>query len=258
MPQSPTWPAGKSAAISLTYDDGHDSLVEMAMPDLEAAGLRGTMYLNTGSQFVLKHAAAWKAGQLRGHEMGNHSVTHPWRWTPKIDTNGNPEPKPDSKSVLNFMTEADIFREVNDAADWLDANVGLDPDRTYAYPNGAKTTGEPPEQGPYSRAILSRCRIARGATGPVVDRLGATDLLSTVGFVVNEPTADQLIDYAKKALDENGWGIVVFHCVETGWLKVSQKVHREFLAWLANEPRLWVAPMRDVGKWVARQQQATR
>ena len=94
MPQSPTWPAGKSAAISLTYDDGHDSLVEMAMPDLEAAGLRGTMYLNTGSQFVLKHAAAWKAGQLRGHEMGNHSVTHPWRWTPKIDTNGNPASRP--------------------------------------------------------------------------------------------------------------------------------------------------------------------
>jgi hypothetical protein len=75
-------------------------------------------------------------------------------------------------------------------------------------------------------------------------------MLSTVGYVVVEPSTDQLIAYAQKALAENGWGILVFHCVETGWLKVSQKAHREFLAWLATQPALWTAPVRDVGKWV--------
>jgi peptidoglycan/xylan/chitin deacetylase (PgdA/CDA1 family) len=42
------WPGEVRTAISLSYDDGMDSGLDQAIPDLEAAGFRGTFYLPTG------------------------------------------------------------------------------------------------------------------------------------------------------------------------------------------------------------------
>ena len=41
-PQPNPWPRGY---VSLAYDDGLDSQLDIAVPQLEAAGLRGTFYL---------------------------------------------------------------------------------------------------------------------------------------------------------------------------------------------------------------------
>ena len=44
VPRRP-WPNGARAAVSLTYDDGLNSQLDCALPQLEAAGFRATFFL---------------------------------------------------------------------------------------------------------------------------------------------------------------------------------------------------------------------
>lgn len=69
------WPGGRKAAIVLTYDDALVSHLDVAAPQLEAAGLRGTFFLN--GTFVAKDIPRWRRLAKIGHELGNHSMFHP-------------------------------------------------------------------------------------------------------------------------------------------------------------------------------------
>jgi peptidoglycan/xylan/chitin deacetylase (PgdA/CDA1 family) len=76
------FPPGRRAAISLTFDDGLRSQREIAVPLLNDRGLRATFYLNPRgttpeSDDWQERWAAWKEVAEQGHELGNHSLTHP-------------------------------------------------------------------------------------------------------------------------------------------------------------------------------------
>ena len=71
------WPGGVKAAVVLTYDDGMDTHLDHAVPDLDAAGLRGTFFLPGQSESLAKRLPEWQALATRGHELGNHAIFHP-------------------------------------------------------------------------------------------------------------------------------------------------------------------------------------
>src|SRR5436190_13096294 len=72
--QSITWPSGTRAAIVLTYDDAIPSQLNYAIPALDAAGLKGTFFLSNVRQADVER---WKAVAASGHELANHTLTHP-------------------------------------------------------------------------------------------------------------------------------------------------------------------------------------
>src|SRR4051812_46956355 len=69
------WPGGKKAAIALTYDDALASQLDIAIPQLNSAGLKGTFFLtgNLGQSAIPR----WQQASKTGHELGNHTVYHP-------------------------------------------------------------------------------------------------------------------------------------------------------------------------------------
>jgi peptidoglycan/xylan/chitin deacetylase (PgdA/CDA1 family) len=85
------WPGGASAAWSCTLDDGLRDQLDRAVPALEAAGLRGTFFVIAGgvpddpAVAAAAKPGAWNgiawpelaALAARGHEIGNHSWSHP-------------------------------------------------------------------------------------------------------------------------------------------------------------------------------------
>ena len=64
------WPQGKTAAIVLTYDDAMSSQLDIAVPQLAAAGLKGTFFLSGG--MAPDYMRRWREVQRAGHELGNH------------------------------------------------------------------------------------------------------------------------------------------------------------------------------------------
>ena len=75
--QSFSWPNGCQCAISLTFDDGMRSQLDVAVPRLEERGFCGTFYVNPRGDAWLEALVPWQSVQAAGHEIGNHTMAHP-------------------------------------------------------------------------------------------------------------------------------------------------------------------------------------
>src|SRR5688572_28293154 len=69
------WPEGKKVAISLSFDDARLSQVDTGIPMLDEYGAKATFYLNPAP--MRERLEGWKKAVAAGHEIGNHSMTHP-------------------------------------------------------------------------------------------------------------------------------------------------------------------------------------
>jgi len=81
------WHGDKTAAVSYTFDGGYRNNLEIAVPLLEEHGFRGSFFLVAGwtedqteKRSSLRDVGEWPLWTEvadRGHELGNHSMTHP-------------------------------------------------------------------------------------------------------------------------------------------------------------------------------------
>src|ERR1022692_4817337 len=71
------WPEGKRVAVSLSFDDARASQVDVGLPLLDKYGVKATFYVNpTGDKWTTR-LAGWKKAAAEGHEIGNHTMSHP-------------------------------------------------------------------------------------------------------------------------------------------------------------------------------------
>lgn len=240
MDETWSWPGDARAAVSLTYDDGMDSSLDQAIPDLERAGFRGTFYLPVGGYQVVRRIPHWKTAFLDGHEIGNHTVRHPCR-------------QPGHQYNLENYTPLDIRKEVLWAARWLNHNVGVDNYRTFAYPCGHSAIGDPPDEGSFATAVQSCHFAARLAAGGVNDRAEvAQNPLRIKASAIGYPHGREVkpfIEYCEQAVRSKGWAVVVFHGIGDNWIPTDRAVHQKLIEHLQDR-RFWVAPVRDVARYI--------
>jgi peptidoglycan-N-acetylglucosamine deacetylase len=60
------WPKGRTAAVVLTYDDALKSQLDIAIPQLDEAGFKGTFFLD--GDIKPADMRRWRAVQGAGHE----------------------------------------------------------------------------------------------------------------------------------------------------------------------------------------------
>jgi peptidoglycan/xylan/chitin deacetylase (PgdA/CDA1 family) len=70
MSQPQLWKG--TGAVSLSFDDGSASQLEIAIPTLNQFGIHATFYINPRMETDL---APWREVGLSGHEIGNHTQT---------------------------------------------------------------------------------------------------------------------------------------------------------------------------------------
>jgi peptidoglycan-N-acetylglucosamine deacetylase len=240
MKEAWSWPGGAQAALSLTYDDGVDSALDQAIPDLEQAGFRGTFYLPVGNSQVLARKAAWKIAFLNGHEIGNHTHHHPCRGA-------------GHRHSLEAYSPQDIRKEVLSAAAWLNRNVGTDDYRTFAYPCGHVSIGNPPDEESFSTAVRACHFAARLAGGGINDPAQvAKNTLRIKAATVGYPHGRDLepfIEYCEQSAAVRGWGVIVFHGIGDRWYPTERAVHQELIKYIQDK-RFWVAPVREVARYI--------
>ncbi len=232
------WPRGARAAVSLTYDDGLDSQVEHAVPALDAMGLKGTFFLT--QENMEARLPDWQAVARRGHEMANHTISHP--------------------CDLKRCTAASFHdQEIAPMEAFLDQSFGPDRFRSYAYPCGYTALGAgPAHQGAalYKAVLRGSVTCARTVGGPPNNPRWVTrDPYMLHGF---EPTYDvddpvRARPYVRQAMAEGGWAILVFHDVlprRAGEGDTSAAAHQAILDWLAAQS-VWCAPLGEVYRYCA-------
>ncbi|HZA33981.1 MAG TPA: polysaccharide deacetylase family protein, partial [Vicinamibacterales bacterium] len=69
------WPRGMRAAVSLSFDDARDSQLDVGIPLFATRATHVTFYLTANN--IGARAAEWRKAAALGHELGNHTTTHP-------------------------------------------------------------------------------------------------------------------------------------------------------------------------------------
>ena len=236
------WPNGKRVAVSLTFDDGLQSQLKLAVPLLEEHGFRATFYVNPTGDYRTS-LKPWKDVADRGHEIGNHTLTHP--------CSCNFQFARANVKCLEKMTLEDIKADIIEAHRRI-KEVVPNGSRTFAYPCYETTIGRGLSKRSYVPIVAEIFLAARGW-----GELGypnfplACDLHELWSWPAHRMSFEQMIGLVVRASSENGWAIYTFHGINEGHLPTSEFDLTGFLRFLKkNEDKIWVAPVCEVAEYI--------
>jgi peptidoglycan/xylan/chitin deacetylase (PgdA/CDA1 family) len=234
------WPKGKKAAIVLTYDDALKSQLQVAVPQLNKAKLKGTFFLDgrmTESQFKL-----WRGVEKKGHELGNHSLYHPC-----LSSSFKMPPQYATENYSPYT----MLREIA-AMNLVLYGIDGKQKRTYAYPCTQTVAGTRDYVDTLKRSNLVAYGRVGGDSHSIIKDLQHLDpyLVPSWGFS-DQPSGSQLINFVKEVEAAGGMGVFMFHGVGGDYLSVSAEAHQELLTYLKSHRKdIWVMPFKEVMDYV--------
>ncbi|MGQ9553939.1 MAG: polysaccharide deacetylase family protein [Anaerolineae bacterium] len=236
------WPDGRLGAISLTFDDGLDSQLAKAVPLLEQHGFRATFYLNPVGIRWETNLPAWQQVAARGHEIGNHSLSH-------ICSRGFRDSDADLPS-LEGMSLEEIEADILAAEERLHAAFPEQPYRSFCYPCYQAYVGEGSKRQSYVPVVAQHFVAGRGR-GEVANHPCTSDLTYLWSWPGERLSAWELIGLAESCAAQGRWGIFTFHGLGEGHLPIAPYDFEELLRHLArHHERLWTAPVAEVANRV--------
>lgn len=235
------WPSGFKGAVSLTFDDGLHSQLDLGLPLLEELGFKATFYVNPREEYgdFLK---AWRKVADHGHEIGNHTVTHPC----SCNFSGDP-----GCIGLENMTLEDIRMDIVEAHDRI-RRVIPGGSRTFAYPCYQTSVGRGLNKRSYVPVVAEIFLAARasGEKGYSNSPL-ACDLHELWSWSADRMRCEEMIGLTVKTVQEGRWAIFTFHGIDEGHLPVSYEDLSGFLRFLnKHRDEIWVAPVAEVAEHI--------
>jgi peptidoglycan/xylan/chitin deacetylase (PgdA/CDA1 family) len=210
----------KRAAASYTFDDGYATSPAIATL-FERAGLRATFYIVPGL-VANTDWTIWQDLSRRGHEIANHSMTHP-------------------DFVATPMTDQMLDTEIVQSQRLIEQRVGVRP-LTFAFPYHLST--------PRAMALAQQSHMAvrmmdNGEPGyrfAFFDTDHGTDLAGTLS------TVNRQLD---EAVQGNGWFVAGGHGIDgDGWSPVTTDFLQKHLAYAGTyASSLWIDTFANVSRY---------
>ena len=238
-PQPFAWPAGKDFALSLTMDDARMTQVDVGLPLLAKHGVRATFYVSLSP--VRKRTAEWQAALRAGHEVGNHSRSHPCSRNYPFNREG----------ALETLTIAKMEEDLAAADRELQAMLGIKPD-TFAYPCGQTFVGGGERTTSYVPVVARRFLAGRGFGQDYPNDPAWCDLAHLYGIQCDTMTITRLQDWLAMARGQRGWLILVGHEVAAEGRQATSVALIEEICRLANDQgsRLWVDTVANISRHI--------
>jgi peptidoglycan-N-acetylglucosamine deacetylase len=239
------WPQGKRVAVSLTFDDAQPSQVDVAMGILNKHNARASFYLSLKG--IKPKFDGWKAAIAQGHEVGNHTVTHP--------CTGNFEWS--RANALEDYTPARMEEELLGANREIQALLGVTP-QTFAYPCGLTFMGRGVNTVSYVPLVAKHFLVGRGFRNESFNPPAYCDLANVGAFNMDNANAPDLIKQVKLGADRGYWVLFVGHRVgDEGNQMVYGHVLDSLCAYCADPANgVWLDTTFNIGKYVKAQRTA--
>jgi beta-glucosidase len=192
------WPEGIKAGVSLTFDDARLSQIDKGIPLLDKHGVKATFYVSPLQ--MMKRIEKWKEAVANGHEIGNHSLTHP--------CSGN-FPFARNNALENYTLE-EIQMELDSAGRFIRKNAGITP-VSFAYPCGQTFAG----RGLYLKSYIplvaasfesGRLWMSEGPNDPEY-----SDLHQLYGVELDGKSFKEALVLIQKAAENGQWLIFAGH-----------------------------------------------
>ncbi|RLE88434.1 MAG: hypothetical protein DRJ49_05025 [Thermoprotei archaeon] len=237
------WFKGYRCALSLTFDDGLRSQLNVAVPLLDRYEFNATFYICPSGDDWKNRFRSWSDVASIGHEIGNHTLSHPCPCNPSENPRGH---------CLENMTLQEIERDILVAQARIE-EIAPRKSYTFAYPcyetevgRGIERRSYVPIVAKYFIAARAGCELSVCANSPKT-----CDLYKLLSWRVERTKGDTLIGLTIRALIERRWIIFTFHGIDEGHLPVSKYDLEMFLEFLSTyDDEIWIAPVCEIAEHI--------
>jgi len=214
---------GHKAALSLTYDDADPIHLDLAVPEMDKRGIKGTFYIIAKEP---SREAEWPAVAAKGHELGNHSWSH--RHTNELSAEEEKTEVTDARAKLETLAKKPVL--------------------SFAYPFVEISPG-------LKKWVEANAIVARG--GGQADNYLTPDMDPDWMNLPSQATMtayayETYKDWVDVALARGAWAPIMIHAIEgSNWFQpVAKATYVQFLDYLVEkEADLWTAPFLEVGAY---------
>jgi peptidoglycan-N-acetylglucosamine deacetylase len=230
-------PSAARVALSLSFDDARDTQLDSALPILDAYGLRATFFVLP--EAMARRRSDWQAAVEKGHEIGNHTVTHP--------CSGN-HPFSRNNALEEYSLER-IKAEIDRASEGIEALIGVRPE-SFAYPCGHSFVGRGEERRSYVPLVARRFVAGRGYGSETSNDPDRCDFAHLDAFTVDGLDPEELVGRVDDAGATGRWVIMAGHDVGEEGEQTVLVDALEALCRRVAQPDVWAAPVAEVAKFL--------
>ena len=240
------WPDGKRAAVSLNFDDARLSQVDTGLAALRQAGVKATFFVLPSQ--VEKRLSGWKQAVADGHEIANHSLTHPC-------TGNYPG---FLENPLENYTPQRMAYELDHANERIQSLLGVHP-RAFAYPCGLKFVGRGLDVQSYVPLVAERFLVGRGYLDESSNNPAFCDLAQAMGTAFDDTDFAHMKKIVDQALQDGRWVIFVGHEMGKRGFQVTDIDALLALCQYTKDPAkgVWLGTVQEIGSYIHAQRRKT-
>jgi peptidoglycan/xylan/chitin deacetylase (PgdA/CDA1 family) len=233
------WPQGKRVAVSLSFDDARASQIDVGLPLLNRYEAKVTFYVNPPN--MQNRLEGWKQAAASGHEIGNHSNSHPCTVNYPFSAN----------NALENYTIAMMRKDLDKAGEDIQRLVGQKP-RTFAYPCGQKFVGRGAGVKSYVPLVAKLFLAGRGFRDEGSNDPARCDLAQLMGMESDGLTFEQMKDLVTAAAQQGGWLVFAGHEIGARGRQTTEAAELEkFLQYARGaDSGVWLDTVYAVGEYV--------
>jgi peptidoglycan-N-acetylglucosamine deacetylase len=237
------WPGDKKMALSITFDDARISQIDSGgISILDKYDVKGTFYVSPEN--LAPQIEGWKKAIENGHEIGNHTTTHPC--SVNFGWHGR-------KTLENYSL-TDIHNDINTANKIISEILGVQP-LSFAYPCGQTFVGMGLDAKSYVPVISSMFESGRlystGTVNPVF-----CDMAQLPSESLDNKSFDEILELIEYAGKRGQWLILTGHDVgegiETGDKLISSQKTLEAICKYASDPSngIWIDNVHNIASYI--------
>ncbi len=236
------WPNGKRAAVSLSFDDARESQIDVGLALLRKEGVKVTFFVQ--SENIGKRLEGWKQVVAEGHEIGNHSMSHPC-------TANYAFSKPNALEDYSLEMMASQLDGANAEIDRL-LSVKA---RTFAYPCGLKFVGRGLDVRSYVPLVAERFLAGRGYMDESANDPEVCDLAQAMGTPFDDTDFEFMRHQVELASKEGRWIIFVGHDIGRRGFQVTDVSALQALCEYLRDPAhgIWSGTVGEIAEYIRRQ-----
>ena len=236
------WTKGKRVAVSLSFDDARASQVDAGLPLFDTYGVKVTFYVNPKS--LEKRLAGWKKAAAKGHEIGNHSGSHPctgnFTWS--------------REHALENYTLAMMEQEMDGANADTERLLGVKP-TTFAYPCGEKFVGRGAATVSYVPLVAKRFRAGRGFRDEAANDPVFCDFAQVLGVDSDGMSFEEMKEAVLSAANTGGWLVLAGHEIGKAGHQTTEAAVLEAFLKYAGDPAngIWLDTVDTIARYIQAQ-----
>jgi len=226
-------------AISLSFDDARSSNIEWGIPLLNEYGIKATFFVLPSA--VQRDLDAWKNAVSAGHEIGNHSISHPcsgnFVWAR-------------AKALENYTLDR-MEKELSLANEQIQELLGIRP-KVFAYPCGQTFVGKGIHTQSYVPLIAEKFVAGRVWMSEAPSDPHYVDLAQLTGQEMDGKSFDEILPMIEAARKNGQWLVLAGHDTQdSGNQATFLSMLREFARY-ANDPAngIWIASIGTIAEYI--------